>query len=102
MQRLLHVCHQTGCDAPVPHDDGNGKQTIFYMDIRSHGKEYEPYYEKARQTGVSFVRSPPHTLSKSPEGHGVTMVWVDEAGTNHDSFFVLVILSVGLSNPETR
>lgn len=74
---------------------------IFYIDIRSHGKEYERYYEKARQTGVSVVRSPPHTLLKGPEGHGVTMLWVDEAGTNQDSFFDLVILSVGLSNPES-
>jgi len=81
--------------------DGDGEQTIFYMDIRSHGKEYERYYEKARQTGVSFVRSRPHTLLKGPEGHGVTMLWVDEAGENHESFFDLVILSVGLTNPES-
>lgn len=34
----------------------------FLQYIRSHGKEYERYYEKARHTGVSFIRSRPHTL----------------------------------------
>lgn len=29
------------------------------------------------------------------------MLWVDETGTNHESFFDLVILSVGLTNPES-
>ncbi len=81
--------------------DGQGEQSIFYMDIRSHGKEYERYYEKAIATGVNFIKSRPHTLLPGPDGHGVTMLWVDEKGHNQESFFDMVVLSVGLVNPKS-
>ncbi len=78
---------------------GDGEQTIFYMDIRSPGKEYERYYESARDNGVSFVRARPHTLLAGPEGHGVTMSWTDNKGTTHEKFFDMVVLSIGLESP---
>jgi len=80
--------------------EGDGEQTIFYMDIRSAGKEYERYYESARDGGVSFVRARPHTLVKGPDGRGVTMAWVDEKGITHESFFDMVVLSIGLQAPK--
>lgn len=78
---------------------GDGEQTIFYMDIRSTGKEYERYYENARDNGVSFVRARPHTLLQGPDGHGVTMSWTDNKGTTHEEFFDMVVLSIGLESP---
>ena len=33
--------------------------TIFYMDVRSYGKGYEEYYERAKGVGVRFVRGMP-------------------------------------------
>ena len=30
--------------------------TIFYMDVRSYGKGYEEYYERAKSVGVKFLR----------------------------------------------
>ncbi len=80
--------------------EGDGEQTIFYMDVRSAGKEYERYYENARSGGVSFVRARPHTLTAGPDGHGVTMMWVDEKGITHDVFFDMVVLSIGLEAPK--
>ena len=78
----------------------NGEQTIFYMDIRTPGKEYERYYEGARDKGVGFVRARPHTLLAGPDGHGVTMSWADETGKTHEAFFDMVVLSIGLEAPE--
>ncbi len=77
----------------------DGEQTIFYMDIRTPGKEYERYYESARDKGVSFVRARPHTLLAGPDGHGATMTWADETGKTHEDFFDMVVLSIGLEAP---
>ena len=79
--------------------DGDGEQTIFYMDIRSPGKEYERYYESARGRSVSFVRARPHTLTPGPDGHGVTMTWVEVTGTTREEFFDMVVFSIGLEAP---
>ncbi|MGL4209438.1 MAG: FAD-dependent oxidoreductase, partial [Candidatus Adiutrix sp.] len=38
------------------------KVSIFYMDIRSFGKDFERYYEKAKSLGIRFVRSRIHTV----------------------------------------
>ncbi len=80
--------------------DGNGQQSIFYMDIRTPGKEYERYYESAREGGVSFINARPHTLLPGPNGHGVTMIWADATGQTCESFFDMVVLSIGLQPPE--
>jgi heterodisulfide reductase subunit A2 len=79
---------------------GKSDQTIFYMDIRTPGKEYERYYESSREKGVKYVKARPHTLLKGPDGAGVTMVWTDDKGHNHEEFFDMVVLSIGLQAPE--
>jgi heterodisulfide reductase subunit A2 len=79
---------------------GESDQTIFYMDIRTPGKEYERYYETSREKGVKYVKARPHTLQKGPDGSGVTMVWADDKGQNHEAFFDMVVLSIGLEAPE--
>jgi heterodisulfide reductase subunit A len=79
---------------------GESEQTIFYMDIRTPGKEYERYYETSRDKGVKYVKARPHTLLKGPDGSGVTMVWADDKGQNQEAFFDIVVLSIGLHAPE--
>ncbi len=36
--------------------------TVFFMDIRSHGKDFESYYNKAKDEGIRFVRSRIHSI----------------------------------------
>jgi heterodisulfide reductase subunit A len=79
---------------------GESDQTIFYMDIRTPGKEYERYYESSREKGVKYVKARPHTLLKGPDGSGVTMVWADDKGHNQEETFDMVVLSIGLQAPE--
>jgi heterodisulfide reductase subunit A len=76
------------------------EQTIFYMDIRAYGKEYERYYQSSIDKGVKYIKARPHSLIKGPDGHGVTMTWADEAGNTHDEFFDMVVLSIGLEAPK--
>ncbi len=41
----------------------NIETTIFYMDMRTYGKDYELYLQRAKnQYGVRFVRSRPHSI----------------------------------------
>ena len=37
--------------------------TIFFMDMRTHGKDFDRYYENAQhKSGVRFIRSRVHSL----------------------------------------
>ena len=42
------------------HLSGDASQSIFYMDLRSHNKEFERYYQDAKSKGVRFIKSRPH------------------------------------------
>ncbi len=78
----------------------NPEQTVFYMDIRSHGKEFERYYESARESGVKFVRARPHTINPGKDGTGVTLVYTETDGTQKQEDFDLAVLSIGLEAPK--
>jgi heterodisulfide reductase subunit A len=85
------------------HLSGDGvDQSIFYMDIRSHGKEFDRYYEDAGAKGVRFVRARPHTIDPGPGNTGVRMTYTLENGTQVTDDFDMAVLSVGMeASPET-
>ncbi len=60
------------------HLPDGGQQTLFYMDLRSHGKEFERYYEYAKENDVKFIRARPHTIEPGPNNTGVTMIYRTE------------------------
>lgn len=67
---------------------------IFYMDMRTYGKEFEQYYNRAKDHGVRFIRSRVHTIE--PEGEAdLRIVYADEEGKQHSETFDMVVLSVG-------
>ena len=70
--------------------------TIFYMDIRSHGKDFERYYNKAKDEGIRFVRSRIHSVDPIPESDDLRITYVTEKGEVVSEDFDLVVLSVGL------
>lgn len=75
--------------------------TIFYMDMRTYGKDFEKYYEKAKnEQGVNFIRSRIYEVTEKPDNSGNLLIrYADENGTIHYEEFDLVILSVGLEPP---
>lgn len=81
------------------HTTGDVEQTVYYMDIRSHGKDFEKYYVDAEKKGVKFVRARPHTFTPGPDGKGVKMRWVDENSVEHYEDYDLVVMSIGLEAP---
>ena len=78
------------------HSKNGLDSTIFYMDIRSHGKDFERYYNKAKDQGVRFVRSRIHSVDPIPESDDLRITYVSEKGEVVSEDFDLVILSVGL------
>jgi heterodisulfide reductase subunit A len=72
---------------------------IFYMDMRTHGKEFEQYSTRARENGVRFIRSRVHNVEPVPETDGLRLTYVSEGGEMMTEEFDLVVLSVGLETP---
>ncbi len=82
------------------HAGGNLDASIFYMDIRTYGKDFEKYYERAKTAGVNFVRSRVHTITPQVNGD-VALDYIDDEGNRQREFFDMVVLSVGLTPSAT-
>jgi heterodisulfide reductase subunit A len=76
--------------------------SIFFMDMRTFGKDFEKYYTKAQDQGINFIRSRIHTVDPLPDG-GLRLHYVTEDGQPTFEDFDMVVLSVGLEiNQETK
>jgi heterodisulfide reductase subunit A len=76
---------------------GTGFQgTIFYMDMRTHGKDFEKYYERAKADGIRFICSKVHTITQADADGTLTLEFVSEAGQRISENFDMVVLSVGM------
>jgi heterodisulfide reductase subunit A-like polyferredoxin len=83
--------------------DPHIEPTIFYIDLRSFGKGFEPYIERARnEQGVRYVRCMVSSVKEVPGTHNLRLGYVTWEGTDgkrpvsHEDEFDLVVLSVGL------
>jgi heterodisulfide reductase subunit A len=74
--------------------------TIFFMDMRAFGKEFDAYYNRAQEEyKVKFVRSRVSSVHEIPETHNLLVRHVEEE-TPKDEEFDLVVLSVGMKPPK--
>jgi len=79
------------------HAGGNLDAAIFYMDIRSFGKDYEMYYDRARdREGIRFVKARVHSVIENPENRNLILRFADENGAIQEEEFDMLVLSVGL------
>ncbi|NNF99167.1 MAG: FAD-dependent oxidoreductase [Desulfobacteraceae bacterium] len=70
---------------------------VFFMDMRTHGKDFDRYYTRAeKERGVRFVRARVHTVDPM-EDDNLRLRYVTEEGEIQDELFDMVVLSVGLS-----
>ncbi len=76
---------------------------VFFMDMRTHGKEFDKYNMRAMDdSGVRFVRSRIHSVFPEP-GDTYRIVYSTEAGSMVEEIFDMVVLSIGLApNREAR
>ena len=74
--------------------------SIFFMDMRTHGKEFEQYYNRARdEYRVDFIRCRAPSIEEIPNS-GDLRITYEEDGKLRDEIFDLVVLSVGLKPPK--
>ena len=70
---------------------------IFFMDMRTHGKDFERYYDSARDKhGVRFIRSRIHTIDPLDDTGDLVLRYAKENGELVEERFDLVVLSVGM------
>ena len=70
---------------------------IFYMDIRTHGKDYEHFYNRGKdESGIRFVKSKITNIVPDPESDTQIINYIDESGVRQKESFDIVVLSVGL------
>jgi heterodisulfide reductase subunit A len=69
---------------------------IFYMDIRTQGKDFDRYTENARKNGVRFIPTRIHTIDPILGTEDLRLRYVDDDGQRHEETFDMVVLSTGL------
>ena len=73
---------------------------IFYIDIRTHGKDFEKFYNRGKEeTGIRFVKSRIDTILQDDETGGLFIQYTDQRGWKVQEAFDMVVLSVGLGAP---
>ncbi|MDQ1371993.1 MAG: heterodisulfide reductase subunit [Candidatus Thermoplasmatota archaeon] len=76
---------------------GSIKPSIFYMDLRAFGKEFDEYYNRAKnEYGIRFVRSRIAAVSEDPKTRNLILKYTDN-GEPKEEVFNLVVLAVGLT-----
>ena len=78
------------------HSDSPLDCAIFYMDIRTQGKNFDRYYENAQKKGVRFIPAKIHTITPVPDSDDLRLRYADENGHPQEEVFDMVVLSTGL------
>jgi heterodisulfide reductase subunit A len=74
--------------------------TVFHNDIRSHGKDFERFYQRAEDLpGIRFIRSYVSISREDPDTKNVTIRYSTPDEGVKEEEFDMVVLSVGLNPP---
>jgi heterodisulfide reductase subunit A len=76
--------------------------TIFFIDLRAHGKGFEAYYQRAKaHHQIRYLRAMVSRVTQNPRTHNLVLSYVDEANRIQTEEFNLVVLSIGMGiSPE--
>jgi len=79
------------------HAKGGLDTAIFYIDMRTFGKDFERYYNRAREeAGVRFIKSRITQILPMSDTGDLLIRYTDEAQKRIEETFDLVVLSVGI------
>ncbi len=71
--------------------------TIFYMDLRTFGKDFDKYVERAKnEYHVQYRRSMVSEVQEEPGTGNLLINWTDRDGVLRNDVFDMVVLSVGI------
>ncbi len=70
---------------------------VFYMDIRTHGKDFERYYNRGKdESSIRFIKSKITNIVPVADTGKQLIRYIDETGRRVEEEFDMVVLSVGL------
>jgi heterodisulfide reductase subunit A len=79
---------------------GSVEPTIFYMDMRSYGKDFDKYIERAKdEHGVRFIRCRVSNTEEEPETRDLYITYCEDDEVKREKFD-MVVLSVGFKPSE--
>jgi heterodisulfide reductase subunit A2 len=99
-------CMSATKEAMVALEHAHGKHqldvSIFCMDVRAFGKEFDGYVNRARdEHGVKYIRAIPSRVVEMPDTKNPRVRYFDQMGTEQQEEYDLVVLSVGMQVPES-
>ncbi|HEB29397.1 MAG TPA: CoB--CoM heterodisulfide reductase iron-sulfur subunit A family protein [Spirochaetes bacterium] len=94
-------CMYAAKQAMISKDRNNDLDiAIFYMDVRTMGKDYERYYERAKnEYGIRYVRSSVSCVREMQRNKDLKITYADESGNLKEENFDMVVLSTGFTPP---
>ncbi|NLW06545.1 MAG: FAD-dependent oxidoreductase, partial [Clostridia bacterium] len=78
--------------------DANIEPTIFYLDLRAYGKNFDRYIESARAAGVRYVRTMISRIEEDPQTKNLTIQYYADGKIIREEF-ELVVLAVSVKPP---
>ncbi|MGB5911179.1 MAG: CoB--CoM heterodisulfide reductase iron-sulfur subunit A family protein [Promethearchaeia archaeon] len=95
-------CMYTAKEAVIAHEHMHQiKPTIFSMDVRAYGKDFDKYIIRAQEEySVQYIRSRISSIKEVPETKDLRIRYETEDGKVMEEDFHMVVLSVGLNPPD--
>jgi heterodisulfide reductase subunit A-like polyferredoxin len=76
--------------------------SIFYMDMRAYGKDFDKYIKRAEsEYGVRYVRSRISEVEEDLKTHNLKIKYETDDGKLASEEFEMIVLSVGLEAPKS-
>ncbi|MBO8169809.1 MAG: FAD-dependent oxidoreductase [Thermoanaerobacteraceae bacterium] len=79
--------------------DSNIDPTIFYLDMRSYGKNFDKYVDSAKAAGVKYKRTMISSVKEDPHTKNLYIQYLQD-GEIVTEEFDLVVLAVGVQPPK--
>jgi len=97
-------CMYTAKEAIISKEhEPNIEPTIFYIDVRSFGKDFDNYINRAKKEyGLNYVRSRISEIFEEPKTKDLIIKYENDSGEFKEERFDLVVLSVGLCIAESQ
>ena len=95
-------CMYATKQAMITKEHGDLQEDIFFMDIRSYGKEFEAYIHRGEnEYGIRMHRGARvANVEEDPDTKKLTISYTDSENNGVSEEFDMVVLSVGLEPPE--
>ena len=78
------------------HSHSDLEEAIFFMDVRTHGKDFDRFYERGKTAGIEFVRAKVYGIEEADGTGNLLLKYFDGDDKPSTREFDLVALSVGL------